>query len=260
VTILSRPDGAKIHWEQRGEGPVLYIAHNPMVSMPGNFDALLADLARDHRVVTWDPRGAGQSSGGGPYDLDTDAGDLAALVEKVGLGGVSVSLGYSPAPLELVGTQPELFAAVVLAGFPQFAPPDGDDPESLIDSGSVAAATIQMAGIDPRALLRTWMALGNPQLNEAELLERMEAQIAYCPVSAGVPRVESYLSYDASRSCAALGDRLWMIHWENPISADRSLARLRARLPEARIVETEDGPISRPDQTAAVVREVTASL
>jgi pimeloyl-ACP methyl ester carboxylesterase len=261
VAMLSRPDGAKIHWERRGEGPALYIAHNPMVSMPGNFDALLADLARDHRVVTWDPRGVGQSSGGGPYDLSTDAEDLAAVIEEAGPGGVTVSLGNSPAPLDLVGTQPELFAAVLLVGaLPQLAPSDGDEPESLTDSGSVTAATLQMARTDPRALLRTWMTLGNPQLNEAELQERMEDQLAYCPVSAGVPRVESYISYNASRSCAELGDRLWMIHWENPISADRALTRLRARLPEAHIVETEDGPISRPDQTAAVVREVTASL
>ena len=46
--------GAVIHWEERGEGPGLFIAHS-MISMPSDFGALLG-AARDDRVVTYDPR------------------------------------------------------------------------------------------------------------------------------------------------------------------------------------------------------------
>ena len=46
------------------------------------FDGLIDDLVTDHRVVTYDLRGSGQSTRQGPYDVDTDAADLAALIEK----------------------------------------------------------------------------------------------------------------------------------------------------------------------------------
>ena len=39
-----------------------------------------------------------------------------------------------------------------------------------------------------------------------------------------------------------------------------ALDRARELLPEARIVEAEDGPISRPDIVAGVVRKITAPL
>src|SRR3989442_1570415 len=52
---LQRPDGVELHWEQRGQGPLLVLA--PYWSgHPGVYEALLSDLARDHRVVTWDAR------------------------------------------------------------------------------------------------------------------------------------------------------------------------------------------------------------
>jgi len=256
---LSRSDGATIHWEQRGEGQPVYAAHNAMIAMPSTFAALLDDLTQDHRVVTWDPRGAGKSSRDGRYDFDTDADDLAALVEHVGTPAVLVALGFNPVPLALGDRGPDSVAAVLLVGgLPQLGM--SDDADSVFDSESVGTAARQMARTDPRALLRTSITLGNPQLSEAELHERLEAQLAYCPVDSWTARVDSYLGRDAQPACAALGDRLWIIHWTSPISPVSPLERLRAALPHAHIVETEDGPISRPDLIAAVVRNATASL
>jgi pimeloyl-ACP methyl ester carboxylesterase len=255
---LSRPGDVVIDWEQRGDGPLLYVAHNPMVATPRTFEAVLADLGRDHRVVTWDPRGTGRSSPAGPYDLDTDAADLVALIEQMG-AGVTVSLGLNPAPLIVAEKRPELvIAAVLVGGLPRLPPSEGEEPESLLLSDAVAAAVDQLGRTDPRALLRSWITLGNPQLDDAGLHDRVEAQLAYCPISAGLPRVDSYRSVDTSRACAALGERLWILNWSNPISTDEQLARVRVRLPHANIVDVADGPISRPDLTAAVVRRATA--
>jgi pimeloyl-ACP methyl ester carboxylesterase len=86
VPELKRDDGVEIHWEERGEGPVVFFAHAGWASMPSTYSALLTDLAADHRVVTRDPRGVGQSTRRGPYDIDTDTDDMAALVEEVGHG------------------------------------------------------------------------------------------------------------------------------------------------------------------------------
>ena len=257
---LSRPDGARIHWDQRGEGPALHVSHSIVTATPSTFDALLTDLAGDHRVVTWDPRGAGRSTHDRPYDLETDVGDLIALIEEVGERTVTISVG-GPVPPALVVAElrPELVAAVVVVGAVGLAPSTDTDAESILDSESVTAAILQMARTDPRGLRRAGIALTNPHGVRA----RVEAQLAYCPVESWVERTESslrYLSDDASGACTALGDRLWLVHWEDRVSPGRPMTRMRALFPDAHLVEVDDGPISRPDLTAAVIREVTATL
>jgi pimeloyl-ACP methyl ester carboxylesterase len=259
VGSLSRPGGITIDWEQRGAGPLLYVSHNPMLATPRTFEAVIADLGRDHRVVTWDQRGNGSSSRDGPYDLHTDAADLAALIDELG-AGVTLSLGDNPAPLVVAENRPELVAAVVLvASLPRLPLSAGEEPESLLASEGVLAAGLHQARTDPRAALRGWLALGNPQLDEVGLQQRVEAQLAYGLVAAAVGRLDSYLAFDPSKACAALGDRLWIVTWTNPIQTGEQVARVRARLPQANVVETADGPISRPDLTAAVVRRATGA-
>ena len=102
--------------------------------------------------------------------------------------------------------------------------------------------------------------MGNPQLSEAEVQERLEQQLAYGPPEVGVERGKAYLAYDATRACAALGRRLG-----HPLGESAHRRRMRSsgcgeRLPEAQLFEVEDGPISRPDLTAEVVRQAAASL
>ena len=251
--------GAVIHWEERGEGPGLFIAHS-MISMPSDFDALLRQLARDHRVVTYDPRGAGKSSRTGPYDITTDAEDMAAVIEEAGHPVVAVALGYNPVPLSVVTTRPELVEAVVLVGPPRIGSREGAEDVSLFESDAVVEVMLEMMESNPRGLQRTLISMGNPQLSEAEVQERLEQQLAYGSPEVGVERGKAYLAYDATRACAALGRRLWVIHWENPLSPPDAFKRVRERLPEAQLFEVEDGPISRPEITAEVVRQAAASL
>ena len=255
---LTRPDGAQIHWDERGEGPSLHVLNNVLTATPDTFDAVLTELASDHRVVTWDPRGAGQSTHNRPYDLVTDANDLIALIEEGGAPTVMISFGLVPSSLVAADLRPELVAAVVMVGGLGLS--GGTDPDSVIDSESVATAGRQMASTDPRGLQRAMIALGNPQLDEVGVRARLEAQLAYCPVESWVERVESYLGYDARHACAALADRLWLVHWASPMSGGHSMEHMQALLPNAHIVELEDGPISRPDLTASVVRGLTTTL
>lgn len=254
---LTRPDGARIHWEQRGQGATLHILNSIVTSTPSAFEPLLSDLATDHRVVTWDARGGGRSTRERPYDLTTDVGDLTALIEEVAEPTVMISLGFVPTSLVVAEHRPELVAAVVMIGGLGFS--NQTDPDSLIDSQSVVAASLQMARTDPRGLQRAFIALGNPQLDDAGVRARLEEQLAYYPVESWVERAESYMTYDGSRACAELGARLWLVHWANPLSPGRPMEHMRTMLPDAHILEVEDGPISRPDLTAAVVREITGS-
>ena len=91
--LLQRPDGAEIHWEEQGEGPTVVLTHHTLWSYPAIYGDLIADLARDHRVIVYDPRGCGRSSRRGPYDADTDAGDLEAVAEAAGGAAVAIAVG-----------------------------------------------------------------------------------------------------------------------------------------------------------------------
>ena len=81
---VERPDGVEIRWEERGSGPLVVIVHQILWSYPQVYAELIGDLARDHRVVTYDARGCGASTRVGPYDAETDAGDLLAVTEAAG--------------------------------------------------------------------------------------------------------------------------------------------------------------------------------
>lgn len=119
---------------------------------------------------------------------------------------------------------------------------------------------LEMMESDPQGLLRTIISMGNPQLSEAGVRERIEQQLAYGSAEAGVERGKAWLAYDATDACAALGRRLWIVHWENPLSPADAFRRVRQRLPEAHLFEVEDGPISRPEVTAEIVRKAADSL
>src|ERR687887_227766 len=92
---IERPDGAEIHWTERGSGPLIVLA--PYTSFhPSVYDGIAADLAADHRVVRYDDRGFGASSRRGPHDMETGAADLASVIEAA--GGPAVLIGVADAP------------------------------------------------------------------------------------------------------------------------------------------------------------------
>lgn len=51
--------GATLHYEVRGSCPVLALIGNPMGS--SGFSAIAEAMATDHTVITYDPRGTGQT-------------------------------------------------------------------------------------------------------------------------------------------------------------------------------------------------------
>lgn len=84
------------------------------------FAAQVAELSRDHRVVTYDHRGQGRSARAPreQLDMDTLAEDAAALIEALGLAPctyVGNSMGGFVA-LRLAARRPDLVASVVAAG------------------------------------------------------------------------------------------------------------------------------------------------
>jgi pimeloyl-ACP methyl ester carboxylesterase len=131
--------------------------------------------------------------------------------------------------------------------------------EVLAASDSVVEMLMKMLTTEPRAALRTIIAVTNPQLGEDELRGRVERTAAYLSLEAAVERARAWIDDDVSEQARALGDRLWILHGAaEPFYEDALAVRARELFPSAHIEEVGDGPVSRPEGTAAVMRRLTA--
>jgi pimeloyl-ACP methyl ester carboxylesterase len=108
--------GARLHYEVRGQGPLLVLVGAPM---DATSLAPLADrLATDHLVLTTDPRGINRSSVDDP-DADSTpelrGDDLSALIAHLdaGPGAVFGSSGGAVSALALVQAHPEQVHTVI---------------------------------------------------------------------------------------------------------------------------------------------------
>lgn len=161
--------GARLHYELRGQGPLVVLVAAPM---DARAFAPLADLlAVDHSVLTTDPRGIFRST---VDDRDADstpeqrADDLARLIAHVDRGP-AVALGSSGGAvsvLALAQAHPESVRAVIA-----HEPPLDElveDREELRKRTDEMIATY--LGGDPRGAFRQFLAIANIQLPE-EVIE-----------------------------------------------------------------------------------------
>lgn len=259
---LQRPDGVEIHWDERGRGPLVLIAHQVLWSFPGVYGELIADLARDHRVVTYDPRGCGASTRRGPYDTETDTGDLLAVAEAAGGPAIAIAVGYGYNLAARVGSARPDAISDVLCVQPAAAAvlPRSElrNAEVLAGSDSVLEVLMQLMNTDPRAAVRTILAAANPELGEKELRDRVARIWAYVTQEAILERTKAWLEDDSSEHGRLLGDRLRILHGgDEPIYEGALAARVAELYPDAHMEEMPGGPISRPDLLAGWVRRVS---
>lgn len=115
TAALDLPD-VRLHYELRGEGPLLVLIGAPMDA--DAFAPFADELAGDHTVLTTDPRGVKRSilhdraQGSSP---EQRAGDLAALIEHVDLGPAIVfgSSGGAVTSLALTQSHGDLTSTVI---------------------------------------------------------------------------------------------------------------------------------------------------
>jgi pimeloyl-ACP methyl ester carboxylesterase len=264
VPALERPDGIEIHWEDQGRGPVVLIAHQLLWSYPQVYVDLIADLSGDHRVVTYDPRGCGASSRRGPYDAETDAGDLLAVAEAAGRRAVAIAVGYGyNLAVRVAARRPDLISALVSI---QPAAAAMLPRRELSESGVIAASDsviemlLQMMATDPRTALRTVLAATNPDLDDDELKERLDRVSAYISPEAARDRAEAWIADDPSEEARAVGDRLWILHSEaEPLFEGALAARVAELYPNSHVEQIPGGPISSPQLVAERIRRLAAA-
>jgi pimeloyl-ACP methyl ester carboxylesterase len=264
---LERPGGVELHWEERGDGPLVVLA--PWWSgHPGVYEALLSDLARDHRVVTWDARGTGKSTRAGPYDMETDCSDLEAVLEEAGGGAVVISTADGAnRGVHVAAKRTDLVTAVVALGTAPFARTHFEGSEGMIASDNVVRAFIEMVERDYRGALRTLLSATNPQMSEAELRERVGFQVSYCPQEPAAARVRAWSDDDPTAAARETGERLWILAaadvagpWLPPARERRRLTEMLTPMAHIEEGEAGTGPISQPGLSAEVIRRISAPL
>jgi pimeloyl-ACP methyl ester carboxylesterase len=111
VEHLTR-DGVELAYVEQGSGdPAIVLLHG-MACLHSHMQGLADDLGRDHRCVSFDLRGHGESSAPpGPYTTEAFTADIEFAIDELGLGrpvlighsfGGSVALAYAAAHPEHV--------------------------------------------------------------------------------------------------------------------------------------------------------------
>ena len=208
MPYLERPGGVKIHWEERGSGPLVVLA--PYANAhPSVYDPLEAELTSDHRIVRFDDRGMGQSTRTGPFDMETGAGDLAAVIDEAGGPAVVITLTDAVHRAARVAVRrPDLVDALVAPGGTPAGRARLEGSEAMVASDSVVDAFMSMGETDYRGALRSVMTAANPQMTDDEVRERVKAQIEYQPQETVVARWRAWVDDDATDEGREMGDRL----------------------------------------------------
>ena len=109
ITATVDVPGARLRYEVRGQGPLLFVIGSPMAA--ADFAPLAHAMAVDHTVVTYDPRGLAGSTVEDPdQDATPDlrADDVAAIMNALGAESADVlgSSGGAVTGLALVTRHP----------------------------------------------------------------------------------------------------------------------------------------------------------
>ena len=83
--VAVSPDGSRIAYDRRGSGPAVVqvdgaLFHRALDGGPGT----AGEVAGEFTGVRFDRRGRGESTEGGPYALEREIEDLAAVIDAVG--------------------------------------------------------------------------------------------------------------------------------------------------------------------------------
>lgn len=99
MLTLTSADGATIAYERTGSGPAIIVLSNVAEDHTA-VAGLVAALAKDFTVVTFDRRGRGGSDDPQPYDPAREIDDIAALIDVVG-GSAALTGGSGACGLAL---------------------------------------------------------------------------------------------------------------------------------------------------------------
>jgi pimeloyl-ACP methyl ester carboxylesterase len=149
--------GARIHFTESGSGPAVVLIHGWALDLREWTDQIAA-LAPRYRVIAFDRRGFGKSTG--DMDISADPGDVRALLDTLGIRS-AILVGHSAGAMvaqRFGAAMPDRVNALVLYGGPApagFTFPGGARP--LADEAQGRGAIARRYGID--SVMRSMGAL-----------------------------------------------------------------------------------------------------
>lgn len=164
---VTSADGTRIAHTVQGDGPAVVIVDGALCHRGfGPARGIAAQLADSHRVFGYDRRGRGESGTGGPYDVQREIEDLAALVEAA--GGSATLLGISSgAALALRAAAAGIGVDRVVAYEPPFS--TSDEQRKRFAEYRAGLAADLAAGDRGAAVARSMAFVGAPRLVVAHL-------------------------------------------------------------------------------------------
>jgi len=137
-------NGIKLYYEIHGSGRPLVLLHGGLGAIE-MFEPILPTLTKGRRVIAVDLQGHGRTADiDRPLSVETMADDVAALVQKLGLGKTDI-MGYSlggGVALQVAIRHPDLVNKVVAASV--IAHRSAYHPEILAQQGQVNANAFEM--------------------------------------------------------------------------------------------------------------------
>jgi pimeloyl-ACP methyl ester carboxylesterase len=119
-TQTLRADGAEFAYRELGPStgvPVIFLTH--LAAVLDNWDPRVVDgIAAEHRVITFDNRGVGASSGSTPTTIEEMARDAVTFIRALGLPKVDLfgfSMGGMIAQV-IAQEEPQLVRKMIIAG------------------------------------------------------------------------------------------------------------------------------------------------
>lgn len=183
VRSVRTPDGTRLHVELHGpaDGPLLVLSHGWTCSTKYWWPQVHT-FAADHRVVTYDQRGHGESEAGhGRLTADVLGDDLAAVLEAVVPPGRRATLvGHSMGAMSVVawaGRHPEQVARVAGAVLLASTALDGLMAESML---------LRLPGVGPAAmgLLGGWLVSApTPVVQPSPVTRALVRRVALSPTA-----------------------------------------------------------------------------
>ncbi|NQY55375.1 MAG: alpha/beta hydrolase [Ilumatobacteraceae bacterium] len=253
-------NGQRIRFEDTGgDGPVVVLSHGFLMNHT-MFDAQVAALRDEYRVIAWDERGFGDTEfDGQPFTYWDSARDLLALldhlvIERAVLGGMSQG-GFISLRAALLA--PERVAGLILL-----------DTQAGVEAPEIVPAYDQM--------IETWMSAGPvDELAEAIaaiIIDDADHHPAWISHWRSHPRERIEQPYRCLMSRDDITDRLGdidipalVVHGDNDTAISMECAEILAEgLPGASGVVVAAGAhavnMTNPEPVNAAIREFLASI
>lgn len=224
---LARTPGETVTLGEAGTGPALVFVPgwvSRLDSVATGFDPrgrVLAKLAADFRVVTYDRFGTGLSAGHvTSYDLESSVAELVAVLDGLGEDRVVLfaSSAASPIAIAAAARDPRVERLVVLGGY-------ADGPGVFTNPG-VREAMLTMVrsswGVGSRVLANLLM----PDRYDERVFARFQREVAPAEVAAGF--LEQMYDADVSDQLEAVRQPTLVLHYADdpavPIAGGRQVA------------------------------------